>query len=189
MRRFTLLKITYLFSVSSVTGTGFQEHNNYYKYLRTARRSSLEPREYNKVVQMILFVILFNKPLSSDISYIPVSSSSQSSSSAGSQVEGRNFILQKLCELGLGEVNMNFVKFQFVIATIKHVTVIEPKIVAVVARMAASLQCIMCTAPDGHHVLRVSSEKTATLKISGRKKNIWTWTRTVLFSKTILKRV
>ena len=128
MRQFTLLKITCLFSVSSVTGTGFQEHNNYYKYLRTARRSSLEPREYNKVVQMILFVILFNKPLSSDISYIPVSSSSQSSSSAGSQVEGRNFILQKLCELGLGEVNMNFVKFQFVIATIKHVTVIEPKL-------------------------------------------------------------
>ena len=128
MRRFTLLKITYLFSVSSVTGTGFQEHNNYYKYLRTARRSSLEPREYNKVVQMILFVILFNKPLSSDISYIPVSSSAQSSSSAGSQVEGRNFILQKLCELGLGEVNMNFVKFIFVIATIKHVTVIEPKL-------------------------------------------------------------
>ena len=44
-----------------------------------------------------------------DVSYIPVSSSQLPSISTVSRdrsdVEGRNFILQKLCELGLGEVS------------------------------------------------------------------------------------
>merc|ERR1719350_1871794 len=82
MRQFTLFKMTCLLSVTSVSGTGYQSQKNHYNFIRTARRSSLEPH----------------------ISYIPVSSSSSSqSSSAAGQVEGRNFILEKLCELGLGE--------------------------------------------------------------------------------------
>ena len=102
MRQFTLFKITCLFSVSSVLGTGYQSQKNHYNYIRTARRSSLEPRESIKCL------LLSTKYVSSDISYIPVSSSSSSQSSAAGQAEGRNFILQKLCELGLGEVNIKF---------------------------------------------------------------------------------
>ena len=69
-----------------------------YRYFRSPRRA-VEPRELfiNKVSHMFHFLII------SDLSYIPLSASQ--SASLVSQTEGRNFILEKLCQLGLGEVS------------------------------------------------------------------------------------
>ena len=74
-------------------------------HLHRSPRKSIDPRKHNTNDSPSFAAQLFDHIL--DVSYIPVSSSQLPSIStvSRSDVEGRNFILEKLCQLGLGEVS------------------------------------------------------------------------------------
>ena len=72
---------------------------SYSRLLRSPRRG-IEPSKGKERASVTGYQVV----LTAGISYVPLSPAQ--SSQASRRVEGRNFILRKLCELGLGQVSL-----------------------------------------------------------------------------------
>ena len=76
-----------------------KHYSDYSRLLRSPRRG-IEPSKGKERARVTGYQVV----LTAGISYVPLSPAQ--SSQASRRVEGRNFILRKLCELGLGQVSL-----------------------------------------------------------------------------------